>query len=214
MELTQYEGGNRKYLNIIQGSFRQKVDPETDGAVRREYETSTGQKGVKHELVFKSVSGNVTSLIIVDTDFGEQLQLELDGEGVVSVGVSTRYFQDLAKKLVGADLTKSLTLTPFDFTTDDEKRMVGVTIEQDDKKLKNIYWDEKAKAPVKEFPKPEGDTSKYNSRKWKAFYATVDEFLIEALKKKAQEIPEPKEEPASEIPQSDDSDVDLSKVPF
>ena len=56
MSKTETSSSNKQYLSIVQGSLRQSVPEGTPEAVRREWEAG-GDKGVKHEIVFKAITG-------------------------------------------------------------------------------------------------------------------------------------------------------------
>jgi hypothetical protein len=170
----------KPYLSIIGGRLTQKVDENTPGAVRREYETKKGDKGVKYELQFKNINGRIQDLRFKDSEFGESLEVVFENY-ILSMGVGSRYFSDFVKKLASADINKDVTISPFDFESDG-KKVTGVSIYQGaNNKMKNFFWDEEKGAPVDSFPKPAGDTKLYNKAKWTIYYLGVDEYLKEII---------------------------------
>lgn len=180
MEATN-NTSDKRYLSILSstGKFHQSVPEGTDGAVKREYETSSGEKGVKNELVYSEVSGIITGLSFHDGDFGKNLQIELDDDGVVSVGVESSFGEDIMKKLPGIDLSSSVKLKPYAFTDDAGKNRRGVTIEQDGDKLYNYYYDNNAGKAVNGMPEFDGDMNDKDD--WKMYFMKARKFLVKEV---------------------------------
>ena len=209
------------FVSIVKGDFRQTVSEDTEGAVKREYEDKNKNKKTKHELVFGSVDGMIEGVKFKDTDFGTMLIITLDGVNI-SIGTSSNYFQDLAKKLPNIDFTESVSLAPFDFIGNNGKRVVGISITQNDEKLKNFYYDgEKNLNDFPEYPKDapiKGDKSLKAKNFWTIHFLGVEEFLTEKVmelakekgvldaekkeevKEKAGEAPEKKPEEDDDLP--------------
>ena len=81
-----------------------------------------------------------------DGKFWEQFILTLKKDWETSklfMWTDGRYFSDFAKKIPNADLTKTITINPYDFTGDNGKQIRWMTITQDWTKLENYYWDGK-----------------------------------------------------------------------
>ena len=53
--LNQYQGGNKIFASIIDGSIRVRAKEGEEGAVRRDFETKEGVKGVKFEKIYDSL---------------------------------------------------------------------------------------------------------------------------------------------------------------
>jgi hypothetical protein len=150
----------KTYLNI-QGKveennvcFRKTVPEGTPGAKLRKYETSDGKTGEKWELWYKEVGGTITNVHFFEGDYGKNLIITLDAgldEPVeLSLGVATRYGEDVLKKLPNIDFNKQVILTPYGFEPEGKIRQ-GVSIVQrdcgwkDDKVTGAFYDPEKKK---------------------------------------------------------------------
>ena len=239
MSKTETSSSNKQYLSIVQGSLRQSVPEGTPEAVRREWEAG-GDKGVKHEIVFKAITGIITDVNFYDGESNGRkftnLNIVLDEnesgkKPVVSVGVSTRYASDILKKLPGVDFTQEVRIRPYAFTPEgEEKTVTGVEITQKDRsgnftRKVDSYFHSKAgdgKTLIKNgFPKPDGDTREYTSDDWQAFYVQVRRFLVNYTKEhicpkfEQKRAPAPPESgieyPKDETPNEDDI---AAAIPF
>lgn len=185
----------RKFITILaDGKFHESVEDGTPGSVVREYEDSkTGEMKQKVELVHESVSGIITNVSFHDGEFGKSIQIELDGDGVVSVGVTSTFGEDFMKKLPAIKLDKEVKLTPYSFEAEGKTRK-GITVYQDGEKVESFYYDKEAKKAINGLPQPEGDTAKYDSEDWKMHFMVVRKFLI----KQVEALFPPKFEPTNE----------------
>ncbi len=69
---NQREG---KFVSILaDGKMHMTVPEGTEGAVKRDYETSDGKKGTKHELVYTELSGMIEKIEFYEGDFGKSSQ--------------------------------------------------------------------------------------------------------------------------------------------
>ena len=197
MSKTETSSSNKQYLSIVQGSLRQSVPEGTPEAVRREWEAG-GDKGVKHEIVFKAITGLITDVNFFDGESNGRkftnLNIVLDEnesgkKPVISVGVGTRYASDILKKLPNVDFAQEVRIRPFAFTPEgEEKTVTGVEITQlsgrsgDFTQKVDSFFHAKngvGKTIVKNgFPVPQGDTHDYTSDDWQLFYAQVRRFLV------------------------------------
>lgn len=177
------------YLNIVQGKLRKKVDAETEGAKRREYETKDGNKGVKYELVYKQISGKIKDVWIAPGDFGEQLHVSIDigkERYVLNMPSSGRYAQDFLKRLPGVNLAHEVELKPYDIEAENGKRNTGVKITDIDtgKVVSNFFYDSEEKKVVNGFPEPESD--QMDGDDWKMYFLRVGKFLKRVLEEKVR----------------------------
>jgi len=205
----------KPFISIASGDIVKKVtDPETPGARKREW-TVGGRAGVSLEVPYKSWEGVIENIIIYDGEFGEVCHVYFE-DAILSMPTKSRYFTDFAKKIMGADLSQSIEISPFDFEDDKKRRHVGVTLKQGAKKLENQYWNTETNAPVEGFPVPKGDTKKFNSDKWAMYYLTVKEFLVEEIRKNLAFME--KEEDFAPLPTQnfvvDKEQVSVESVPF
>lgn len=226
MSSLEASSKNGIYLKIVQGTLRQDVHEGTKDAIRREWEAA-GRKGVKHELVYKSIIGKITGVSFYDGEYeGKKFQsinitLDENEEGknpVISTGVETRYGQDLMKKLPSIDFDEEVKIMPYSFVPDgEEKEKTGVSILQRDgigqwnTKIKNFFWDEKTEKSTNDFPEPEGKQD-YDSDDWKMYYTRVKKFLVNYTKANVCTKFQPKEQnPFDEVAESP---IDPASIPF
>lgn len=181
----------RNYISILgsDGTLRMNVPEGTDGAVRREYETSDGKTGVKHELVFTEVSGMIDDIQLFEGDFGKNIQFALTkdgGEVVLSVSANSNFGEDLLKKIPSIDLDKEVTFAPYSFEDEHGNKRKGVTVKQDGNKVMSYFHSapekegERPKA-IHDYPEPKGDTKKYDADKWKLYFAEARMFTLDYL---------------------------------
>lgn len=171
------------YLSIIGGKFRKQVQEGTPGAIRREWETKDGKSGVKWEKEYESVTGKISGINFYEGDYGKNITLFIkDGEEDygISMGVATPYAEDLMKKLPGVVLDKTLTLTPYDFTTENGKRIRGVTVYQDGKKYDSFFYDKEKKEIINGAPKPENPDD-MDSEDWKIYFTQLRKFVVKYI---------------------------------
>lgn len=166
------------------GTLRLAVPEGTEGAVRREYETSDGTKGVKFELVFKSLSGKITNIEEYEGDYGTSLLVTFTydgGEDIIAFGAGTPFGEDFMKKLPNINLDEFVTIQPYSFTDDSQKLRKGVSIKQGDEKIQNFFSAKEGDeyTYLHGYPEPEGDTSGWSKDKWKIYFLNCREFLLE-----------------------------------
>lgn len=182
MELKKNEGnGDKKFITILaDGKFHQTVAEGTEGAVVRKYEDKDGVEQSKTELVFDAVSGMITKFGFKDGEFGQNLELEIDGEGIISASTASNFGEDLMKKLPAIDLTKPVKLVPYAFE-DAGKSKKGVTVYQDENKIDSFYYNKETKETINGMPVPEGDTKNFKSDDWKMHFMVVRKFLVKQI---------------------------------
>ena len=186
---------SRKFITILaDGKFHQSVEDGTPGSVVREYEDKEGNMKQKVELIHDSVSGIITSIIFAEGEYGKSIQIELDGDGVISASTKSNFGEDLMKKIPALDLTKEVKLTPYSFTDDSGKNRKGVTVVQAGEKVESFYWDKENKKAINGMPAPEGNTKTFDSDDWSVYFTGVRKFLIKEIEK----IFPPKFEPTNE----------------
>lgn len=182
------KSSNDKFLSILSdGTIRLSVPEGTEGAVRREYETSDGKTGVKHELVYTELSGMLTDVKFFEGDFGKLIQLTIEDVGedpvVLSIGTASNFGEDLMKKLPGVDIEKPIVISPYSFEDEKGKKRKGVTLSQDGNKLENYYYDKEAKKNTHGYPELK-ITKKMSKDDWKMYFLKVRIFLIDEVSKK------------------------------
>ena len=226
---------NSIYLSIVQGSLRQSVPEGTPDSVKRDWEAG-GEKGTKFELVYKAIVGKIVGVSFFDGDAGgrkfQNLNIRLEaGENgktpVISVGVGTRYAQDILKKLPNVNFEEEVRFRPFAFVPEGEdKTVTGVEIMQRDgrglfeKKINSFFHKKNAQGKwesVNGFPTPEGDTSDYTSDDWDIYYKQCRRFLVQYTKERVmpkfdEEVPASLRGRTTESETADDISPD--DIPF
>ena len=180
-----------KYISILaDGLFHMTVPEGTEGAVKRDYETSDGKAGTKYELVYGELTGKIDDVSFFDSNYGKLLQITVtDGDEepvIISVGTSGNFGTDLLKKLPNIDLKKEVTFAPYSFKDEKtSKPKRGVAITQDGKKIESFYYDAKKKANKHDFPEiDEAKLKKQKKAYWKGYFLTVEEFLVDDITKR------------------------------
>ena len=188
----------KNYISISSDAKLRKVVPEgTPGAKERVYETTKkGEdgnfiKGVKIEKEYESVSGKITDIAFVNTDYGTLLQVTVtdpfltDDVEVLSMSTSNSFAQDFMKKLPNIDLNKEVVLKPFAFTPEGGTReLKGLTVTQDGIKVDKSFYDNEKKENIMGMPTPDTklkDEKNEMKRKhgWKTYFKEIEIFLVD-----------------------------------
>lgn len=212
MALNNKKRGN--YLSIIGGTIRQAVPEGTEGAIKREYETSDGKKGVKYELKFDSLSGKITNISFRDGDFGKQMNLVITDDGKdysLQMNTAQSFCEDLMKKLPNINLEKEVELIPYDFKDDNDKQRKGITVKQGEEKIESFYYDKEAKKTINNLPEPEGKVEDFDKEDWKVHFIKVRKFLVEETIKTNRKL-EGETKSLDEI--YPDDEIDPENIPF
>jgi len=191
---------------LADGKFHHTVTEETPGAVKREWESSDGQKsGVKWELLAQSITGLIANLGVYDGDYGKSILITFAGENkatgdtltdmanddsvVVSLSAQSNFGEDFLKKLPNIDIDKPVKLVPYSFEDDKGKKKRGVTVYQDDVKLQSAYHKENAKTKkfnaVNGYPAIPKEAKDWDKDEWKLYFGQARIFLLGEIKKHA-----------------------------
>lgn len=182
MKTETHEGG-KKYVSVLSdGKFHQSVPDGTEGAITRTYEDRDGVEQSKTELVFDSVSGVITKIGFVDGEYGKNLLIEIDNDGIVQFGTSSNFGEDIMKKIPNIDFSKEVKLVPFSFE-DKGKTRKGVTVYQGETKIDSHYYDAEKKESCNGIPETEGDIKKFDADDWKMYFMKVRKFLVSEVEK-------------------------------
>src|SRR3990167_1257793 len=177
----------KKYINVLSdGTLRMVVPEGTPNSQIRSYETSDGKKGVKHELVFSKIEGLIVNLAIWPGDYGKQIHVAVkngDEQAILSLGTETSFGEDVMKKLSNINFDEDVSFEPYSFENDKGKIVKGISIKQKGEKIQNYYWDADAKKPLHGFPKPKGNTEKFETDDWKIFFLEARKFLVAETEK-------------------------------
>ena len=163
-----------KYFNVTFGKVVQSVSKETPNAVFR----VNGNGKDVYELIYSSLSGRILDITIFeDKEYGDKCRITLDDVGermVLQFPVESRYFNSLACKIRNIPTNTHVTIKPYDFKAEDDKRVIGLNIlEGDEKGIKVLPFITKEN-PCGIPAYPENPT-KNAVKKWSA---DREEFLI------------------------------------
>jgi len=172
---------------LADGLIHITCDEFSDGAIKREYETSTGEKGVKYEHQYTDITGIITDVKFFEGDYGKSLQLTIsDGDEkpvVLSLSTASSYGEDAMKKLLNVDLTQEVKIAPYSFTDENGKNKKGVTIYQNGAKIQNHFYNPETKENINGYPEPKKLKAgkKMDKELWKIYFAEVRVFLVDKI---------------------------------
>jgi len=164
---------------VSDGTIRVKTTESNPDAVRRDYELRDGTKGTKFELVYNDLSGLITGISFYEGDFGKTLHITIsDGEEktILSLGIDSNYAEDLMKKIPNIKLDETVTLSPYSFEDDKKKLRKGISVVQNEIKIKSFFYDTDKKETLHGFPKVDKDKT-YDKDEWKIYFMTTRKFL-------------------------------------
>lgn len=211
----EYAKPQGTYYSILSdGKFHTQVDEGTAGAVRREYETSDGKKGVKYELIAQSISGRITNIAIYEGDYGKNLQVFMGDDVIVSLNCASNFGEDFMKKLPNIDIEKDVKLSPYSFEDADTKKVKkGITVYQDEKKIADFYHNKEGEKWVEAngYPKIPAKAKDWSKDEWKLFFLNARIFLLsEVEKSKLYNAVKPSDGKLPEYPVNDVDPLDVA----
>lgn len=185
MPVQELGDSGARYLSIISGKLSQKVNADTQWAVKREYEVD-GKKWEKWELHYKNLSGYITNMEFRQTDFWEifALTIEQDWEvDILSINTDSRYFNDFGRKLKNIKLDQIITINPYDFEKS-WKQYRWLDIKQNWEKITDAYYDWENKKSLNWLPDvSDAEKKKYDKDDWRIFFVKIKKFLKEEIQK-------------------------------
>jgi len=146
---TGTNSGNKTFLSIGFGKIRQKyldnkekVSSVTDNAVKR---IINDKESWAIEKDF--VEGIIENIYLKeDKEYGNSFEVSI-ADGItkyqLSVKENSRYWVDFAKKLPNINFSETVKLTTYDFEDSNNKRKVGISVMQGNKKILSYYTDKK-----------------------------------------------------------------------
>lgn len=169
-----------RYLSVVAGKLREKVDEGTEGATKRSGLLSNGESFQKWELVYPGITGFITKVELRDGKYGKNVQVyftdENDNEYIVSLGAeNSRTGVPFMMALPNIDLKKEVTLKPYKFDNDKGENVEGMKIAQAETAIKSAFYDPVAKKNLLGMPEP--DKKKDGTVNWKLYFAQRDEWL-------------------------------------
>jgi len=139
---------NVRYWSIIGGEFVTKASEADEGARKR-----VNKKGVLvYEIPVKSITGIIKDIDVRTGEYGDELTIKVDvGVEVIYMiqimigdtnGAKTqKYFRSFVEKLYGIKPGEPVTIRPYNFEDEAQRKMVGVSLLQDAKKIGHQYLD-------------------------------------------------------------------------
>lgn len=143
MGLKSRSGGNMTYLNVMFGKLVQRVNADTNGAIKRVNKRNADV----YELHHDSFEGQLVEAMINKGEYGESIDLVFNDDGKsykISIGLRTAYGRSFLFKTPNIDPTEVFSITPYSFEDKDTgKTISGVTIRQNGEKLENFWTKDK-----------------------------------------------------------------------
>jgi len=145
---------NGVYASInAEGIVSVTVPEGTSGAILSEYEFKrNGEviKGSKWVKPYNKISGFITDIKFFEGKFGEQVNITIkdrEGEIILTLSKESKFLKDILKKLPNVDFSKEVIFAPFSFQAKGSNYMTkGVTLYQDNIKIKSFFYDEDGNA--------------------------------------------------------------------
>jgi len=191
MGFVENENKNKTYAYVLSdGLIRVKSEEGVEKAIKRDYETPTGDKGTKWELVYAKLEGFINRIGFKDNEFGKFLEvdfrnsaIELDPDekiSCLSLDVTNSFAQDLMKKLPNVNLEGFVSLVPYSLESKKTgKTLKGITVYQDNKKIEGFFYDKIEKVNINGFPEVDQEKAKtYDKDDWKIYFLSVKKFLV------------------------------------
>lgn len=198
------------WCRIGNGKIIRKAEATTPGAVKVPKKDDkgnavldkNGQPEYKYELHSDNVTGYITGIRTDESDYGRNLVLTLQHSQAGTINVSLpegkRYWGWLVRMLPNVDLTKPVTISPWDYIKrSDGKRTIGLAVNQGEEDLRWAFTAEET---------PKANVVKINNQEHLDFGPVIN-FLIEKslvpFQAKLAATPKP-EIPKAELRQPED----------
>jgi len=224
------EKDKKRYLTILaDGKLHERVDEDTEGAtIRTKKEQDGTVVNVEDkdgneiwELKYPGIVAKIKDIKFNEGDYGTNINIDLEDEDdnqfILSLQCASNYGERFMEVLPNLDLNKEVDFTPYSFTPKGKSEKVrGLSISQDDEKVESAFatkdgdeWE----VLIKGFPMPD-PKKKYNSEKWKTFFAQrrewIMDYLLEADLIKAADA---EDDSAEEVEESDDESPEEETKP-
>jgi hypothetical protein len=177
LHTDEHVGG--RFLTVVAGKLREKVEEGTEGATKRTGEVA-GTPFEKWELVYPGITAFITKIELQDGKYGKNVLIRMtDANGeqfTISLGAeNSRTGVPFMEAIPNLDLTKEVTLKPYKFNNDKGENVEGMQILQDGNKIKSAFYDPETKSNLLGMPKAEA--KKNGEVNWKLYFAQRDEWL-------------------------------------
>lgn len=190
------------FAKIMYGNFVIEATKDTPGAKER---FSENKNANVYELEFNECENVIIkSLQVRESQFGEQLNVAVEANGktsVIQMPVASNYFDSFCEKIKRVDFKNPVNLTVYEFTNDKQKRVSGINIFQQGKKLEKYYTRETPNGR----PQPASDNMSKDD--WKIYFLQVKKFYKEMIAN--LNMAPSKSEPAEEVHSIENTNDDL-----
>jgi len=137
-------GEHRTYFNIVQGRFAVRVKEGDEGAIKR---VIVNKKDKSEKTVFEkyyeSIDAHIESIDIDESgDYGDQVKVNMkdaDERFTVTLPLNGREAKSFLSCLKNIDMSKEVTLDPFNFEGKDGKQVIGLGVYQGAKNSENRH---------------------------------------------------------------------------
>lgn len=219
-----HNGVSKIYISVGFGKLRQKslenkdkVTKDTPGAKMRK--TQQGSEswalefdwldGIIENIFYKEDAEHGNSFEVVMVDVMDRYQISFKDD--------SRFWFDLAKKLPNIDLKQKVKLNPYDFTDKSGKRIVGLSVEQNGKKIESFYSKKDDKGgylTLHNFPTPDLDMNWKDKDEVKIYTIKVKKFLKNELETKILPKFQVQNTPTIEVDNDLPAEVGEDGLPF
>jgi hypothetical protein len=194
MGIIRNESRDVMYMSI----FRDKLFVASDDTQDPDYKkieytvrggSEKGAKKTKEGVFLDGIEGFITKVDIEDGKFGYQFVVWMkdDRDYKITVGLDSEYSRQLIAKLANEslDLTKQVTLSPYDFEDKNGKRRTGITVKDcNDKKVQSYFVDYNDGVFSYNHGYPEPQSNNMDSDDWKMYGLQTAKFLKTYLTEK------------------------------
>lgn len=140
MGLENSAGGSRVYLKISDGRVSRRCDANEKGAIE-----CTNKDGSKtwHEVRYDQVSGYVTNVATRETDWGKDLCVTIEDEGIayeLQMKYDSRYAKGFLMVAPNVDFSRKIVFRPWMKIVDDKKKTNLYLSHQGDSDSIEWFW--------------------------------------------------------------------------
>jgi hypothetical protein len=176
---TEEQARGGRFLTVVAGKLREKVEEGTEGAVKRSGEVA-GTPFEKWELIYPGITAFITKVELQDGKYGKNVLIHMtdinDEQFTVSLGAENpRTGVPFMMALPNIDLTQEVTLKPYKFENDKKENVEGLKITQGETTIKSAFYNPETKENLLGMPKAE--PNKKGEVNWKLYFAQRDAWL-------------------------------------
>lgn len=224
----------KRYLTILaDGKLHERVDEDTEGAKVRTKKNQDGtteevtdkDDNLIYELTYPGITANVGKIQISEGDYGSNLNIDLtdedDNQFVLSLKCDSPYGENFMQRLPNLDLNEPVVFKPYAFKPKgSDQKQRGLTLLQGEPKseekvanaFEKVEENGDREVLIKGFPMPD-PKKKYNSEKWKIFFATRREWVMDYLVEAEMILPADASAPEKEDEDTEEPEEEVQAKP-